>query len=274
MLSIQKIFRKKENIIFIIILIIIVYFVCGYFKKLLIENFGGSSDDVAFDVPTQKKWKFDQSKSWYKIQQNGYKINFSELGFTMPNSQLSILFLYMNFKGQDYWRNVFRLTNTTNNCCNAGDRLIAMWIHPDKTNNFHIRFTTDTDGNDGMDSGILLPMGIPVFIGLVFDNNIFNLYINSVLSYTGTFNNIAKRDSNAVLQIGDEFHQQDGNIYIKNFTMYDGVLTQTDINNVYDKLTDGSSETTTSGTTTSSSSGSPGDTRSRSNQNKNTSRTR
>ena len=267
MLSIKKIFRKKENIIFAIIfliLIIIVYLISGYFKRLLIENFGGSGDYAAFDAPTQKKWKFDESKNWYKIQQNGYKINFSELGFTIPNSQLSILFLYMNFKGQDYWRNVFRLTNTTKDCCNPGDRLIAMWIHPDKTNNFHIRFTTDTDGNDGMDSGILLPMGTPLFIGLVFDNNIFNLYINSVLSYTGTFNNIAKRDTNTVLQIGDEFFKQDGNIHIKNFTMYDGALTQTDINNVFDKLTQGSSETTTSQTS------SPGDTRSKSSQNRNT----
>ena len=241
MLKLKNIFRQLSNklLFLILILLIIVFLFYIFFKNIIIENFGGSNDDVAFDIPTLKKWSFEESKSWYKILKGGYKKNFSELGFTTPNSKLSILFLFTNLKGTDYWRNIFRFTNTSNDCCNKGDRIPALWVRPDNNNNFHVRFSTDANGNDGIDTGILFPMGVPILIGLVFDGNTFTLYYNNIMAYNSTFNNIMARDSNTVLQIADSFYEQDGSLFIKNFTLYDGALTQTDINSIYDKLSQG-----------------------------------
>ena len=241
MLKLKNIFRQLSNklLFLILILLIIVSLFYVFFKNIIVENFGTSNDDVAFDIPTLKKWSFEESKSWYKILKGGYKKNFSELGFTTPNSKLSILFLFTNLKGTDYWRNIFRFTNTSNDCCNKGDRIPALWVRPDNNNNFHVRFSTDANGNDGIDTGILFPMAVPILIGLIFDGNTFTLYYNNIMAYNGTFNNIMARDSTTVLQIADSFYQQDGSLFIKNFTLYDGALTQTDINSVYDKLSQG-----------------------------------
>jgi hypothetical protein len=241
MLKLKNIFRKLSNkfLFLIIILLIIVSLFYIFFKNIIIENFGSSTDNVAFDIPTLKKWSFEESTNWYKIQKGGYKKNFSELGFTTPNSKLSILFLFTNLKGTDYWRNIFRFTNTSNDCCNKGDRIPAVWVKPDNNNNLWIRFSTDTNGDDGIETGILFPMGVPILIGLIFDANTFTLYYNNIMAYNGTFNNIMARDSNTILQIGDSFYEQDGSIFIKNFTLYDGALTQTDINSIYDKLSQG-----------------------------------
>jgi hypothetical protein len=221
MLNIRNLFKKKYVfIIFIIFIFLALLFLLRYNYKY-VENFGGTTDSSAFELPNIRRWTFSQSNTnWYRIVQNGPRFNFRDFGFTLPNSQLTIAFLFTNYRGQGYWRNIFRLTNTNNNCCNSGDRMPAVFVHPDNTNNFHIRFTTSSNANDGLDSGILLPMGIPVFIALVFSGNTFNLYINNIMVFTRTYSNILNRDSNTVLQFGDSFHQQDGNLYIKNFNLY------------------------------------------------------
>ena len=241
MINLKNIFRQFSNklLFLILILLSIVFLFYIFFKNIIVENFGGSNDYVAFDIPTLKKWSFEESKNWYTIISGGYRKNFSELGFTTPNSKLSVLFLFTNLRGTAAWRNIFRFTNTSNDCCNRGDRVIALFVRPENNNNFHVRFSTDSNGNDGIDTGILFPMGVPILVGLIFDGNTFTMYYNNIMAYNGTFNNIMPRDSTTVLQIADSFYPPDGNIFIKNFTLYDGALTQTDINSIYDKLLQG-----------------------------------
>ena len=98
MLKLKNIFRKLSNkfLFLILILLIIVFLFCIFLKNIIVENFGGSTDSAAFDIPTLKKWSFEESKNWYKILKGGYKKNFSELGFTTPNSKLSVLFIILN----------------------------------------------------------------------------------------------------------------------------------------------------------------------------------
>jgi hypothetical protein len=73
---------------------------------------------------------------------------------------------------------------------------------------------------------------------LVFDTNNFKLYVNENLSYSGDFNNIYKRTDKSILYIGEHFDGDgaDGKILIKNFTVYDGALSETDVTNMYNKL--------------------------------------
>ena len=96
MLKLKNIFRKPSNkfLFLILILLIIVFLFFIFLKNIIIENFGSSTDSAAFDIPTLKKWSFEESANWYKIQKGGYTKNFSELDFTIPNSKLSILFSF------------------------------------------------------------------------------------------------------------------------------------------------------------------------------------
>jgi hypothetical protein len=224
---------------FILILLIFLLIFIMYRNIKYIEPFGGSSDAVAFTIPSQKRWTFDQSIKWYQIKQNGYSIRFYQTGINVYNKNISFLFLINVFKVANFWRNIFHFTSTARDCCNRGDRLPAMWIRPDKTHSYHIRFSTDSYGNDGIDmEGYNLSLGVPIFIGLVFNNNTFSIYINNILYQQNNYNNIHKRNNNTVLYIGNPWYKQDGNVYIKNFTIYDGALSQQDIKNVYDKLSE------------------------------------
>jgi len=228
----------------VVILLLLLHFLVSYFinrKSVAVEKFMNADTASAFSVPTLKKWSFDESSSWYKVKPKGssYQVPFSSMGFTMPNSVISISFLINIVAGSDRWREVFRFNdNTSNDCCNKGDRIPAFFVWPDGTTKFHIRFSTDTNGNDGIDSPTLIPMATPVLITLVFDTNNFKLYINENLAYSGDFNNVFSRTDKTVLYIGENFdgYGEDGKVLIKNFTVYDGALSETDVTNMYNKL--------------------------------------
>jgi hypothetical protein len=239
MFNIRNIFNKKNFSFYVLLFLflLVVLFLLNITNVL--ENFGGSSDAAAFDVPTLKKWTLPDSNNWYRLKPNGYIVKFKDLGFTMPNKKLSIVFLYNDLLGSTSWRNLFRFSDVADRPyqgVDTGERIPSMYVIPDGANKFHIRFGTDSGTNDGYDTNILLPMGVPAFIGLVFDDNTFSLYINNILVWSSGYNNIYPRSDKTTLYIGDNQFPTDGNIYIKNFTLYDGALTQADINKIYDKL--------------------------------------
>lgn len=228
----------------VLILLLLLRFLVSYLvnrKGVAVEKFINSDTASAFSVPTLKKWSFDESSSWYKVKPKGsaFQMPFSSMGFTMPNSVISVSFLLNIVAGSDRWREIFRFNDSTSNdCCNKGDRVPALFVMPDGTTKFSIRFSTDTDGNDGVDPMTAIPMATPVLITLVFDTNNFKFYVNENLAYSGDFNNIYKRTDKSILYIGENFdgYGGDGKILIKNFTIYDGALSETDVTNMYKKL--------------------------------------
>jgi len=234
--------KKNFLFLFIVLISVIIFFIFFNTKQKYYESFGSSSDSAAFLIPSQKKWTFSSSNiSWYKITQNGYNIKLNQTGIDVNNQNISVLFLFCSNGGQNYWRNIFHFTNANKDCCNAGDRIPAMWINPDNGNRFHTAVSTNTSANTIIDTSSSLPFGIPVFVGLVIDGNTISLYINNILTFQQNYSRIDKRNDKTTLYIGDPWYKQDGNLYIKNFTLYDGALTQQDINNVYAALSQGPS---------------------------------
>jgi hypothetical protein len=247
MFKIKKNINLEYLIIIFILILIIFYFI--YKNYLQIESFGGSNDGSAFLTPKTTKWYFKDSSDWYKVKQGGFSIKLSETGMNVDNPNISILFLYNNFQSQPYWRNIFHFTNGNHDCCNKGDRIPAMWICPrgwptGGDHSFHIPISTDENTNDYgklMLPNASLPFGKPMFIGVVVNglSNTVSLYIDNILQSTGKYKNIHKRNANTILYIGDPWYQQDGNVYIKNFTIYDAALKQSEINDIYTLLDQG-----------------------------------
>ena len=179
-----------------------------------------------------KAWTFPTSINWYPVVKNGYSIKMADTGITLPTNQYSISFMY-NLKGlSSKYNNIFHITNTGNNCCNDGDRQPAIWIKPNETR-FHLTFSTDNNGNDGFDIDAVA-LNNKVLITLIFDKNVFTMYINTVKSTSKTFNNIHKIIPGSTLYIGDPWYDTNGTINIKNFTIYDGILTSDQIAEIYD----------------------------------------
>jgi hypothetical protein len=179
-----------------------------------------------------KAWAFPNSVNWYKVVKNGYSIKMSDTGITLPNNQYSISFMY-NLTGlNSEYNNVFHVSNTGNNCCNDGDRQPGLWVKPNETR-FYLRFSTDPKGNDGFDSIDAVALNNKVLITLIFDKNIVTMYINTAKLTSQTFNNIHQIKPGSTLFIGDPWHNNNGTINIRNFTIYDGILTSDQIAEIY-----------------------------------------
>jgi len=234
--KIKELIRPKY-LVFILFLIIIIFAIFFTYKNV-VESFGGSNSSAAFDIPSLKKWICPDTKDWFTPKSKSY--NFSDLGFTMPNKVISASFLLCIMKSDPNWRPIFRVSSKPNGIDitdGVGDgRNPGLWIWPN-TSNLHFRVSTDSTPNDGLNTEVYIPMGIPILITFVINNNNITSYYNNIAVTSQNFNNIHPRNNNATLWIADWNANQ--NFFIKNFTLYDGVLTQKDVNDIYDKLDQG-----------------------------------
>ena len=231
--------KYKKFIIIALVIFTILFVIFGSYKNLVkSENFTESKTKTALSLPKLNKWYFEPSDNWYATKQNGYSIRLRDMGIRpYKNMSISFLFKIKNVAGQ--WRNVFHFTNTGNNCCSPGDRIPAMWVFPDNTTQLHIRFSTNSGGNDGTDSGTTMALITPVLITLIFNGNNFKFYMNNTLISDRNYNNITERNDNTILYIGNPWDYQDGGLLIKNFTVFDGVLGEHDITSMMDKIEEG-----------------------------------
>lgn len=236
---------NKLNFFIILVLFILLLLYIFYYGKSIIESFVDSvNTSTAFNIPTLTKWTFpDSSTDWFKLPGKGSEKSYiyKDLGFSNTEESfdsISISFLINIVAGLDKWRCIFHFNNTDNDCCNANDRVPAMFVYPDNTSKFHIRYSTDSNGNDGIDPNLQIPMGTPTLITLVFNKNNFTFYVNENLVKSIGYTDILPRNENTKIYIGDHWdgYGNDGNVLIKNFTVYDGALTETDVKNIHNKL--------------------------------------
>jgi len=229
-------FSNKNIFILILLILLILFFSYIIFKNLTYnkESFGGEGEAAAFDVTTYKKWIFPNADGkWYTIVKNGYKINFTDTGLNVNNRRLSILFLYNSPGKSGSWRTIFRFSNDDKDIT-KDSRVPLLKLKPN-SNALYLRMSSDSGVDDGLNlDNILVPFGIPVFIGIVIDDNKLSFYLNGALAESRDMNVIHSRNSNTKFSIGDSFYE--GGVNIKNFTLYDGALTAQDIRTVYNSL--------------------------------------
>ena len=231
--NLKKWFNKNIVLLLFLFFMLLLYVLFAKSIKSFTEGLNESS------LSNIKKWKFHKSNNWYTIKQGEDSIPFSETGFDTNKPEITIVFLLNNLHGQPYWRNIFHFTNTDHACCEKGDRIPAMWVTPDNTNNFHITISTEGYGNDWFNTNNNMPFGIPVFIAVVVQKQKIQYYVNNILAMEKNYDSyILYRTKTTKLYIGNPWEQQDGNIHIKDFTLYDGALTQAQINEVYKSMTD------------------------------------
>ena len=235
--------KHRYIILILAIILLLVFFYLCYRCFSSSENFDElgvlymAKMNEAVNLPKLKKWTYAVSETWYKLKVNDYSMYLRDMNFSQY-ANLSISFFMQINGGHNQWRNVFHFTQDGQNCCNKGQRIPAMWIFPDNTTNMHIRFSTDSDGNDGINTSDYTPnisFQKPYLITLVFDNNRFALYINKQKVCDKDFNNIYKRNGDTLMYIGDPWHSANDGLLINNFTLYDGALSQDDVNNMVDK---------------------------------------
>jgi hypothetical protein len=239
--NIKKWFNK-----YIISFLLLICFIFLLYN-LFVKSYEGLATD-SNSLSNIKTWYFRKSRRWYKIKRGVDVIDFDDIGFSSNTPEITITFLYNNLMGKGYWRNIFHFTNTDKNCCGVGDRVPAMWVLPDNTNNFHITVSTknnenEYNGNEWFNTNNNIPFSTPVFIGIVVQHRAIKYYINNTLIMTKNYDYDIVKWSNETklskLYIGDKWHTQDDkSILIKDFTLYDAALTSDQINEVYSSMTD------------------------------------
>jgi len=181
-----------------------------------------------------KKWVFPNSvyPNWYRVIKNGYSIKMVDTGITLPTNRFSISFMYKLTGLVNGHNNMFRITTTTTDCCNEGDRIRAVWINPNDTS-FLLVAATNNPNDYTTFPGVSL--NTEALITFLFDNNVFTVYVNTQKTYTYTFNGLRQIPINSTLYIGDPFYPASGQINIQDFTIYDGVLTPDQITIIYNE---------------------------------------
>ena len=163
MFNIAKLFDKKNLsfYIFLFLALLVLLFFINMVSNVL-EGFGEFNAAAAFEIPPQKKWMFPQTRdTWYRVRRSEMML-FRNLGF--GNTNLSVSFLYTCSQGAGNWRNIFRFSNFTDGRDDGAEgRNPGLWVWPNNTNQLHLRFPTDGNGNNGIDT-IELPMGVPMLI--------------------------------------------------------------------------------------------------------------
>jgi hypothetical protein len=205
------------------------------FDSYVPVDFGGPDAIVnAFDLPAFKNWHCPVTNNWYKVAPNGYTLSsFSQTGLTTPNSIMSIAFLYDCLANHGNWRSIFRFTD--NNSDTTNSRIPALFTGSGR-NFLHFGFQTSSSSNSVVESAVL-PLNTAFLVTAVITATTFTLYVNKTLVRSQTYGSIAGRNTNTRLIIGDNFFPSNGNVLIKDLTLYDGALSQTDVNNIYDNLT-------------------------------------
>lgn len=227
----------KKNFFYILFFLLLIIFIALTFRVSITENMGGSSDRLAFNIPTSttiKNWTFpDSINNWYTTKQSqAYK--FSNLGFNTSNNKFSVSFLLNILDKHTQWRNIFRFSNKSDGSDGDQGRNPGLWVWPNDTR-LHFRVQSNATWNDGFDT-IPLPTATTKLITFVIDGNTIYFYLDNILSFTGSYNGIQPRKSDTVFYINDGCCDGNDKIKIKNLTFYDGALTQSDINNMYDAL--------------------------------------
>lgn len=236
--------RKKIIFVISILLSLIILYLCyRFFIHNAVENFEelgtiyvGKMNE-AVNLPPNKKWSFVVSNTWYKLRVNDYKMYLRDMNFSQYENMTISFFIQIN-NGHNEWRNIFHFTQDGKNCCERGQRIPAMWIFPDNTTNMHIRFSTDADGNDGINTSDYtnnISFGKPYLLTIVFNGNNFTMYINKTQIVSKNYGAIYKRNSDTLMYLGDPWHSSNEGILINNLTIYDGALTREDVEKMVNK---------------------------------------
>ena len=170
-------------------------------------------------------WNFLYSVNrWYRVRPNGFTTRWNNINIRSTHNMIISFSLIIETSNKS-WRNIFRVTNSNNNCCNRGDRIPALWIFPNQTR-LHLRFDTPNNGNDGIDTKTQIPLNKEVAIRLIWKQNFCTIMIDGKRDIEKYFNSSVPAfipTPNTLLHISDRFHEASG-ILIKNFNIRDYVL--------------------------------------------------
>lgn len=175
-----------------------------------------------------------QNPTGYTLAVNNLIGKWSQTNMS-SSANMSMSFLLTIKTTYSNWRNIIHVTNDNKDCCNLGERVPALWVWPNSTD-LHIRCSTTVNGNDGIWQLPGVSLNNPAFITVVWSYNKVIAYINGKSVFTQQFNGpIIEAQSNANFYMADPWYGSDGGVSIKNFTLYNYVMSEQNVQQIYRK---------------------------------------
>lgn len=205
-------------------------------KKMLLSNI------FSFAIKRRKMpphWVYPKTiNTWYSPPVNNLVGNWSATGIS--NSAVMTISFWINITtiNTNYWRNIFHVSNTNNNCCNVGDRVPAVWITPNQST-LHIRASSQNIGNDGITATGSISLNTPIFVTIVYNKNSVKAYFNGIVNTSYNYStNIISANSTAQFYIADPWYSNadQSGFTIKSFELYNNPLNDSQVMALYNEV--------------------------------------
>lgn len=174
-------------------------------------------------------WEFVPSKGrWTYLTQNT-SVQYSSIGIL--SSKNKSITMWINVRDViHWWRNIFHVTNSGNNCCSPGDRIPAMWIWPGSTR-LHICHDTTAKSNENFNPEGL-QLGKNTFVALIWSDKKLTVYLNDEPKGTYDYEGeLIEAEATAKLFLSSPWYPTSG-ILVKNIQFWNKTLSYEDLQKI------------------------------------------
>jgi hypothetical protein len=184
----------------------------------------------------QSTWIYPKTiNAWYSPPVNNLIGNWSLTNISDSTKMTVSFWINISTIASNYWRSIFHVSNTNNNCCNSGDRVPAAWIVPGQSS-LHVRASTSTNGSVGVDATSQLPLNTPVFVTIVFNINVIKVYFSGVINQIyNVSSNMISAIPTAQFYIADPWYSNPDNsgFTINSFELFNTPFNDTQVVDLY-----------------------------------------
>ena len=179
----------------------------------------------------------DSDKKWYLIN-NTKTIGQWKITNIKHTSKMTITFWINISKLYPSWTNILHVTNNNSNCCEKGDRVPGIWLYPNSSKMLVVA-DNEVYANKSIDSGDQsIKLDKSTLVSIVFNKYKISLYFDGQLVTEKKFaHHLKNANNNATFYCPDPWHGANGindiETRIMNLTLYNKVLTQEEIQNIY-----------------------------------------
>jgi len=181
----------------------------------------------------KNSWIYNKTiNNWYKTEKNNLIGKWSDIGINL-NNYMTISF-YIDLESVDSTRrNIFHLSNQNANCCEIGNIIPGLWLI---SNKLYLIINSTTVSNNIIN--VEIPTNKQSYITLIFNYNTIKIYLNGNIVSNKLYSDpLELAIPDAYFYISDPW--SDGGVNIKDFTIYNYILSDNEVKYLYDNINDG-----------------------------------
>jgi hypothetical protein len=207
---------------------------CFYDKSL-------STNEIYNSYKLQKNnsistWVLPCTYNWYSLNNSGQNMGKWDISEIIPSSNYMSFSFWVNIPkiNSSNWTSIFHISNQNINCCNVGNRVPAVWLHPNSTQLYVVNDQINK-GNTSISSKNYIGLNNYTYITITIETNKISIYFNGKLDNSKTFSDTLQPATSDAYFYSPDIWYPSKYIYsqIKDLTFYNTVLDQEKVEYLY-----------------------------------------